>query len=75
MREEHAHRRLGFADAEIDEWCSTAGLAPAEPHRLPGDALTVVIWTATRGPAAAARQSAAGLRDPAPAAALAEELR
>ena len=76
LREEHAHRRLGFADAEIDEWCSTAGLAPAEPRRLPGNSLTVVIWTATRGPAPAARQTAAGLPEPAAAAAaLLAELR
>ena len=48
LREEHAHRRLGFADGEIAEWCRAAGLDPAEPHPLPGDPLTVVIWTATR---------------------------
>jgi ArsR family transcriptional regulator len=76
LREEHAHRRLGFADAEIDEWCSAAGLVPAKPRRLPGDPLTVVIWTATRGSAATDRYSAAGLRErEAATAALEEELR
>lgn len=48
LREEHAHRRLGFSDEEIAEWCHGAGvpqvkttaLAPTRP-----DALTVKIWT------------------------------
>jgi ArsR family transcriptional regulator len=56
LREEHAHRRLGFADAEIAEWCRAAGLDPAAPHLLPGDPLTVVIWTATH-PAAYPRSN------------------
>ena len=46
LREQHAHRRLGFADAEVAEWCCAAGLEPAQPRYLPGDPLTVVIWTA-----------------------------
>jgi ArsR family transcriptional regulator len=48
LREEHTHRRLGFADAEVAEWCRAAGLDPARPHHLPGDPLTVVIWAAHR---------------------------
>jgi ubiquinone/menaquinone biosynthesis C-methylase UbiE/DNA-binding transcriptional ArsR family regulator len=48
LRQEHAHRRLGFADAEIVEWFAAAGLDPALPHPLPGDPLTVVIWNAHR---------------------------
>lgn len=48
LREEHAHRRLGFADAEIAEWCAAASvahlkittLAPKRPEDL-----TVKIWT------------------------------
>src|SRR5467141_2756332 len=28
LREDHAHRRLGFADADVDEWCRAAGLDP-----------------------------------------------
>lgn len=47
LREEHAHRRLGFADAEIGAWCEaarienvkTTTLAPAK-----SGALTVKIW-------------------------------
>ena len=48
LREEHAHRRLGFADAEIAEWCRAADLEPAPPRHLLGNPLTVVIWTAYR---------------------------
>ena len=48
LRDEQAHRRLGFADAEVAEWCRAAGLAPAPARHLPGDPLTVVIWTAKR---------------------------
>ncbi|HEX3860428.1 MAG TPA: metalloregulator ArsR/SmtB family transcription factor [Stellaceae bacterium] len=48
LRDEQAHRRLGFADADIDDWCRTAGLNPAPAQVLPGDPLTVAIWTARR---------------------------
>src|SRR5579885_3499415 len=54
LREEHAHRRLGFADAEVAEWCAAAGLDPAPARHLPGDPLTVAIWTAYRPGGAAA---------------------
>jgi ArsR family transcriptional regulator len=48
LRDEHAHRRLGFADPDVDEWCRAAGLDPDPARLLPGDPLTVVIWTAHR---------------------------
>jgi len=48
LRGEHAHRRLGFADAEVAEWCRAAGLEPTPPRHLPGDPLTVVIWAGHR---------------------------
>jgi ubiquinone/menaquinone biosynthesis C-methylase UbiE len=48
LREEHAHRRLGFRDAEIVEWFREAGLDPAPPRRLEGKPLTVAIWTGRR---------------------------
>jgi ArsR family transcriptional regulator len=48
LRDEHAHRRLGFSDTEVAEWCRAAGLDPTLPRHLPGDPLTVVIWTAHR---------------------------
>ena len=58
LRTEHAHRRLGFADSEIAAWCRAAGLEPAPPRRLPGDPLTVAIWTAWRPASASLRNEA-----------------
>jgi ArsR family transcriptional regulator len=51
LRAEHAHRRLGFADAEIREWCRDAGLEPESVVHLPGQPLTVSLWPACRLPA------------------------
>src|SRR5579863_8554499 len=48
LRDEHAHRRLGFADAEVGDWCRAAGLAPAAPVHLAGDPLTVAVWASYR---------------------------
>lgn len=48
LRARHAHRRLGFADAEIRGWLAAAKLAPAEPVALPGNKLTVCLWAADR---------------------------
>ncbi len=48
LREHHAHRRLGFADAQMRDWFAAAGLAFEPPRRLAGDPLTVVIWPARR---------------------------
>lgn len=50
MREAHQHRRLGFADSEINGWLLDGGLKPSAPIALPHDAegLTVTIWTAER---------------------------
>lgn len=48
LRSDHAHRRLGFADAEVAQWCRQAGLTMAAPVHLPGDPLTVSLWTAER---------------------------
>lgn len=48
LRDEHAHRRLGFADEEVAGWLRAAGLTPGPITRLPGRQLTVVLWTATR---------------------------
>src|SRR6266700_6278358 len=67
LREDHAHRRLGFADADVDDWCRAAGLDPESARRLPGDPLTVVIWTAHRE--AAPDQLLATTRPGVPAAA------
>ncbi len=48
LRDEHAHRWLGFRDDEVSGWCREAGLKPRPPVFLPGEPLTVVIWTAVR---------------------------
>jgi ubiquinone/menaquinone biosynthesis C-methylase UbiE len=46
LRDSHAHRWLGFDDAKVRDWFLAAGLAPAEAVTLPGDPLTVVVWSA-----------------------------
>lgn len=51
LRENHQHRRLGFADAEIAPWIEAAGLVLDANIALPPtttDGLTVKIWTARR---------------------------
>ena len=59
LRDEHQHRRLGFADSEIRRWLEGAGLTPSAPIALPPDTdgLTVSVWTAER-PAVAAEKVA-----------------
>lgn len=49
LRTQHAHRRLGFSDAEIAQWCEDAGVKNLEittlaPGIADGDTLTVKIW-------------------------------
>lgn len=47
LREEHAHRRLGFSDAEIGAWCDAAGIGKLKVITLAPetrDALAVKIW-------------------------------
>ena len=51
LRTEHAHRRLGFTDREVESWFRGVGLEPAEPLRLPGEPLTVCVWLAHAPPA------------------------
>ena len=48
LRESHAHRRLGFADAEVADWFAAAGLIPENARHLPGKPLTVVLWRAKK---------------------------
>jgi ArsR family transcriptional regulator len=48
LRIEHAHLRLGFSDSEIFDWCARAGLEPGGVQNLPGDPLTVKLWSAMR---------------------------
>jgi ubiquinone/menaquinone biosynthesis C-methylase UbiE/DNA-binding transcriptional ArsR family regulator len=49
LRERHAHARLGFSDEQMLALLSGAGYAPAPPIAIPGQPLTVKIWTAVRG--------------------------
>ena len=44
LRDQHAHRRLGFATDDVVHWCAGAGLRAQEVKRLQGSPLTVVIW-------------------------------
>jgi len=53
LREQHAHRRLGFADDEVDAWLRGAGLKTRYIEHLPGDPLTVTVWMATMAEPAA----------------------
>lgn len=46
LRDEHAHRRLGFEDSEVENWFKAAGLKAEPPLYLEGDPLTVVLWPA-----------------------------
>lgn len=49
LRDEHQHRRLGFADREVAQWCRAAGLSLSSTRALPPDdenGLTVVVWLA-----------------------------
>ncbi len=51
LRNEHRHRRLGFADAEMERWLTGCGLDSQAVRTLPpasADGLTVKIWTADR---------------------------
>jgi ArsR family transcriptional regulator len=46
LREEHAHRRLGFEDSSINTWFHACELVFDNVINLPGKPLTVRIWTA-----------------------------
>jgi ArsR family transcriptional regulator len=48
LRSEHNHRRLGFAEEEVADWCRQAGLTVESILSLPGEPLTVTLWVATR---------------------------
>ncbi|MET0182990.1 MAG: metalloregulator ArsR/SmtB family transcription factor, partial [Caulobacterales bacterium] len=49
LRADHAHRRLGFSDADVAQWCEEAGvthvgITTLAPQNDDGDRLTVKIW-------------------------------
>jgi len=62
LREEHAHRRLGFSDREVQSWFKAAGLKPLALESLaPGSGakgLTVQLWLAETPGAGARRRKA-----------------
>ena len=51
LRDEYAHRRLGFSDKEVEGWFAAAGLSGAGAEtiapRSAGEKLTVKLWLAT----------------------------
>ena len=50
LRAEHAHRRLGFSDSEVQGWFKAAGLKPVAADSLAprsdAETLTVMVWLA-----------------------------
>ncbi|HEX7776686.1 MAG TPA: class I SAM-dependent methyltransferase, partial [Parvibaculum sp.] len=64
LREEQAHRRLGFSEDEVRGWLAQAGLELKEVRHLPpegGEAsLTVVIYAADKAGAGTTRRVARG---------------
>jgi len=56
LREQHAHRRLGFEREEIDALAGAAGLAPLDWREIPApetmgeEGLTVSLWLFAKGP-------------------------
>ena len=50
LRDDYAHRRLGFSDREVEGWFTSAGLRPSESETIApasADKLTVKLWFAT----------------------------
>jgi ArsR family transcriptional regulator len=58
LRLRHAHARLGFSDEQMATLLGEAGFEPAPPLALPGQPLTVKIWTGRRAASAEPRVSA-----------------
>ena len=51
LRDDYAHRRLGFSDREVEGWFPAAGLKPVAsetiaPHKGLREKLTVKLWLA-----------------------------
>lgn len=64
LRDDFAHRRLGFSDREIHGWLDAAGLKSLTgetivPRAAGADKLIVQIWLAQKSAGAAAKQEAA----------------
>jgi len=48
LRDEHAHRRLGFAGDEVRKWLDKCGLECTVVEHLRGEPLTVTVWLANK---------------------------
>ncbi len=48
LRRKHAHRRLGFSEEEVRKWLGASGMIWKRAEALPGDVLTVVLWSADK---------------------------
>jgi len=48
LRDQHAHRRLGFQDQEVQAWFHMAGLQSETITPIAGPRLTVMVWTAQK---------------------------
>jgi ArsR family transcriptional regulator len=48
LRDQHAHRRLGFQDEEVHRWFDAHGLFWQGARRIKGPKLDVVLWTAQK---------------------------
>jgi DNA-binding transcriptional ArsR family regulator/ubiquinone/menaquinone biosynthesis C-methylase UbiE len=64
LRNEHAHRRLGFADEEVARWARAAGLEVAAIRHLPpkDGPLTVSLWLAEAAQHAVPRRKLESVR-------------
>ena len=60
LREDYAHRHLGFSDADLNRWCRQAGVAPLDVVHLAGKPLTVTLWLGRRPDAASKPASGTG---------------
>jgi ubiquinone/menaquinone biosynthesis C-methylase UbiE/DNA-binding transcriptional ArsR family regulator len=63
LREDYAHRRLGFSDREVESWFAAAGLKLGEretiaPKENSPDKLTVKLWMAAARPRIKAQEAA-----------------
>ena len=60
LRAEHAHRRLGFANSEVQGWFTAASLKPLAAEALAprsgAETLTVMVWLAETAGAKGARK-------------------
>ena len=61
LRKEHAHRRLGFSEHEVQGWFKLAGLKPVAAEALAtpsgGETLTVVVRVVSRAGSSPARET------------------